>query len=44
MLNPARPEFLSHPKIGLLIVLGINVLIVWYLYANRKRLFRQHPH
>jgi uncharacterized membrane protein (DUF2068 family) len=42
MLNPARPELLSHPKPGLLMVLAINVLIVWYLYANRKRLFRQH--
>jgi len=44
MPSPARPELLNHPKIGLLIVLAINVLIVWYLYANRKRLFRHHHH
>ena len=37
-----RPEFFSHPRIGLLIVLALNVLIVWYLYQNRNRLFRHH--
>jgi uncharacterized membrane protein (DUF2068 family) len=37
-----RPEFFHHPKIGLLIVLALNILIVWYLLANRKRLFRHH--
>ena len=37
-----RPEFFHHPKIGLLIVLALNVLIVWYLLENRKRLFRHH--
>ena len=37
-----RPELFSHPKLGLFIVLALNVLIVWYLYANRKRLFRHH--
>ncbi len=31
-----------HPKIGLLIVLALNVMIVWYLLQNRKRLFRHH--
>jgi len=36
-----RPMF-AHPKIGLAIVLALNVMIVWYLYANRKRLFRHH--
>jgi len=35
-----RPELFHHPKIGLLIVLALNILIVWYLLANRKRLFR----
>jgi uncharacterized membrane protein (DUF2068 family) len=25
-------------------VLAFNVLIVWYLYANRQRLFRHHRH
>jgi uncharacterized membrane protein (DUF2068 family) len=44
MLNPSRSELLSHPKLGLSIVLAINVFIVWYLFANRKRLFRHHHH
>jgi uncharacterized membrane protein (DUF2068 family) len=25
-----------------LVILGINVLIVWYLFQNRQRLFRHH--
>ena len=37
-----RPELFSHPKIGLLLVLVLNVIIVWYLFQNRKRLFRHH--
>jgi uncharacterized membrane protein (DUF2068 family) len=37
-----RPELFHHPKIGLLVVLALNILIVWYLLANRKRLFRHH--
>ena len=37
-----RPELFHHPKIGLLIVLALNILIVWYLLTNRKRLFRHH--
>jgi uncharacterized membrane protein (DUF2068 family) len=37
-----RPEMFPHPKIGLAIVLALNVLIVWYLLKNRKRLFRHH--
>jgi len=40
--SQTRPELFSHPKIGLLIVLALNVLIVWYLFENRKRLFRHH--
>jgi uncharacterized membrane protein (DUF2068 family) len=32
----------SHPKIGIAIVLAVNVLIVWYLFQNRERLFRHH--
>jgi uncharacterized membrane protein (DUF2068 family) len=38
----ARPEFFHHPKIGIFIVLALNILIVWYLLKNRKRLFRHH--
>ena len=30
--------------LGILIVLGINIFIVWYLFQNRKRLFRHHSH
>ncbi|HZT21712.1 MAG TPA: DUF2127 domain-containing protein [Verrucomicrobiae bacterium] len=44
-LRPAdrpHPEFFPHPKLGLLIVLALNVLIVWYLFENRHRLFRHH--
>jgi len=37
-----RPELFPHPKIGLAIVLALNILIVWYLFQNRKRLFRHH--
>ena len=37
-----HPQLFHHPKIGLLIVLGLNILVVWYLLANRKRLFRNH--
>jgi uncharacterized membrane protein (DUF2068 family) len=33
----------EHPKYGIAIVLAINILIVWYLFNNRHRLFR-HPH
>jgi uncharacterized membrane protein (DUF2068 family) len=32
----------THPKIGIAIVLAVNVLIVWYLFQNRNRLFRHH--
>ncbi|HKI69441.1 MAG TPA: DUF2127 domain-containing protein [Verrucomicrobiae bacterium] len=30
--------------IGVLIVLALNVFILWYLFQNRKRLFRHHHH
>jgi uncharacterized membrane protein (DUF2068 family) len=40
--QPLPPQFFHHPKIGLLIVLALNVLIVWYLLKNRERLFRHH--
>ncbi|MGA2867230.1 MAG: DUF2127 domain-containing protein [Verrucomicrobiota bacterium] len=28
----------------LVVVLGLNILIVWYLFQNRRRLFRHHHH
>jgi uncharacterized membrane protein (DUF2068 family) len=37
-----RPELFSHPKLGLSIVLALNILIIWYLFKNRQRLFRHH--
>jgi uncharacterized membrane protein (DUF2068 family) len=40
--DQSRSEFFRHPRIGLLIVLALNILIVWYLFQNRKRLFRHH--
>ncbi len=33
----------GHP-ITVLIILGLNIVIVWYLLQNRHRLFRHHPH
>ena len=39
-----RPEFFHHPKTGLVLVLALNILIVWYLLQNRQRLFRHHHH
>jgi len=40
-------ELLHHPFFhrsfySLLVVLGLNVFIVWYLFQNRHRLFRHH--
>ena len=42
-------ELLHHPFLtrafySLLVVLGLNVFIVWYLFQNRHRLFRHHHH
>jgi len=37
-----RPGVEHHRSIVLSVVLILNVIIVWYLYANRKRLFRHH--
>lgn len=39
--HPAH-GFLGHRELGLLVILVCNILIVWYLYANRKRLFHRH--
>ncbi|SRR5258708_3857132 len=38
LLNPAR----KGSPLVLLIILGLNILIVWYLFQNRSRLFRHH--
>ena len=37
-----RQESPHYHPVGLLIVLVINVIIVWYLLENRQRLFRHH--
>ena len=42
-IGPREPGRTGHP-VTLLIVLGVNILIVWYLLKNRHRLFRHHHH
>ena len=37
-------ELVEHFKWVVLVILGLNVLIVWYLFQNRRRLFRHHHH
>ncbi len=37
-------ELVRHPRWVVFGVLAFNVLIVWYLYANRSWLFRHHHH
>ena len=36
-------ELIRKFSYSMLVILGLNVLIVWYLYQNRKRLFHHHP-
>jgi uncharacterized membrane protein (DUF2068 family) len=40
--NPDHPHLLAHPKIGIAVVLMVNVAIVWYLFQNRDRIIRHH--
>lgn len=37
-------ELIHKPSWVKLFILAINVLIVWYLFANRHRLIRHHRH
>jgi uncharacterized membrane protein (DUF2068 family) len=37
-------ELSQHFSWTVLIILGINILIVWYLLENRHRLFHHHHH
>ncbi|MGA2176319.1 MAG: DUF2127 domain-containing protein [Verrucomicrobiota bacterium] len=37
-------ELARQFSVGLLLITLVNILIVWYLYANRERLFRHHHH
>jgi uncharacterized membrane protein (DUF2068 family) len=39
-----HPHLFTHPKIGVAIVLAVNVAIVWYLFKNRARIIRHHHH
>ncbi len=35
-------ELMHRYSLSILIILGLNILIVWYLFQNRARLFRHH--
>ena len=35
-------ELVHRFSFGLLVILALNVLIVWYLFQNKNRLFRHH--
>lgn len=37
-------ELMHNFLVYVLVILGINILIVWYLLLNRQRLFRHHHH
>jgi len=37
-------EMVHRPSLIKFAILIVNVIIVWYLYANRARLIRQHHH
>jgi uncharacterized membrane protein (DUF2068 family) len=43
LLHPAphEPGRSGHP-LTLFVILGLNIMIVWYLLQNRHRLFRHH--
>jgi uncharacterized membrane protein (DUF2068 family) len=37
-------DLVHHFSTTVFIILVINIVIVWYLFANRQRLFRHHAH
>ena len=37
-------ELVHRPSRVVWVVLALNIFIVWYLFANRNRLFRHHHH
>ncbi len=37
-------ELMRRFHTSLVVILGLNVMIVWYLFQNRHRLFRHHHH
>ena len=40
--NPDHPHLLAHPKLGIALLLLVNVTFVWYLFQNRDRIIRHH--
>ena len=40
--NPDRPR--PGHEVTVLVILALNIVIVWYLFQNRHRLFRHHHH
>ena len=38
----SHPHVFAHPRIGVAILLVVNVAIVWYLFENRSRIIRHH--
>ena len=45
VMDPAkRPpgHVFRHPELGLLVLLAVNILIVWYLSKYRHKIFRHH--
>ena len=45
LVHRTAPER-THPghPVTVLVILVINIVIVWYLFQNRQRLFRHHHH
>ena len=37
-------ELVKNPVLPVFLVLALNVVIVWYLFRNRRWLFRHHHH
>jgi uncharacterized membrane protein (DUF2068 family) len=44
LLHHMRGSERRGSPVVLLVILGLNVLIVWYLLQNRQRLFKHHHH
>ena len=43
LIHHREPGHRGHP-IVVVAILGLNILIVWYLLQNRRRLFHHHHH
>jgi uncharacterized membrane protein (DUF2068 family) len=42
LVKPFSGANRHHHTVSLLVILGLNILIVWYLFQNRQRLFSHH--